>query len=64
MHGRGAAMEAEVKIYARNLANKSSPRKPVYSNEWRISGTNLVHPTSAICGVKNRTLDAEAYRKL
>jgi hypothetical protein len=42
----------KVKVYAIILANKPSPRTPMYNNEWRISETKLVHTAIAICGVK------------
>jgi hypothetical protein len=52
MHRPGTMIEKKVNIYTANLANKSSPQKPVHSNEWRISETSLVPTVSAICGIK------------
>jgi hypothetical protein len=45
-----------VKIYASNLAKKTKPTTLVYSNEWRISETNLVSADSIICGIKTEAL--------
>lgn len=45
MHTHGTMIELEVNIYATNLASK--PR--MYSNEWRISETNLVATASVMC---------------
>jgi hypothetical protein len=42
----------EVKMYATNLAKKPDGITPVYKDEWRISETNLLPNTSAICRYK------------
>jgi hypothetical protein len=42
----------EVTILAANLFNNLNLGKPMHSNEWRISETNLVPTSSVICRVK------------
>jgi hypothetical protein len=41
MHRQGTEIEREVNIYATNLANKLSPRKPMHRIKWRIRQTIL-----------------------
>jgi hypothetical protein len=52
MHRHGNTVQMEVKIYATNLANKSSPRKSMHNNEWRFIETNLVPTAIAIYRAK------------
>jgi hypothetical protein len=49
MHRRGAMMQLEVKISAKNLVNKTCKRTPMYKNEWRINETSVVLIVSAMC---------------
>jgi hypothetical protein len=42
MHRHETVIEVEVKTYATNLDNKSSPLKPMHGNKWRISEINLM----------------------
>jgi hypothetical protein len=54
----------QVKIYVTNLDNKSSPRKPINSNERRVGETKFVPTARAICGKKtehSRLKPVEAY---
>jgi hypothetical protein len=39
MYKCGTTIETEVKIDAKNLPDKPSPRKPKHRNEWKISET-------------------------
>lgn len=52
MHRRGPTIETDMQIYATNLPNKPSPRKPKYGFKLKICETNLVTTPSVICGVK------------
>jgi hypothetical protein len=52
MRKRGTMIEMEVNIYATNLTEKWVLRKPIYSNEWRISETDSMPTASVTCGVK------------
>jgi hypothetical protein len=57
MHKRWTMRALEVKTYATNLDNKSSPWKPVHGNKWRIGEINLMPTLTSFVQWKPNTQD-------